>query len=334
MRTGICGGSISNEPGRADSDRLGHFHCAGYLARLETLTGKVVQRLPRLLGSGLALMLLLGCGPPPAQEERAGDGAPLRIVSLAPHLTELAFAAGAGESVVGTVEFSDYPAAALAVPRVGDAFNVDFERIAQLAPDVVLAWEGGTPGTIRERLVEMGLVVRVLGTSTLADVATRLEELGRMAGNESLAYARAQAYREQLQALHREVVDNERPGIFYQISLDPLYTVGQPHFITELIELCGGRNIFADLDLLSAAVSHEAVLARNPRLILVSKGLLSEARAHWERFGLFDTSAASQVQGVDPDLVTRPSLRLADGAAQICQKMNALRSSSEVSELR
>lgn len=277
-----------------------------------------------VLAACVGLLLVAACG---SSEQATSSSQPtghLRIVSLAPHLTELAFAAGAGEQLVGAVAFSDYPAAASSVPRIGDAFNLDYERIAQLSPDLVLAWSGGTPTTTIGHLRAMGLDVRSLQTDSLQDVAERLIELGELSGDAGIARARAAAYRAELRTARRAFHDLAPVRVFYQVSLAPLFTPGGPHFITELIELCGGRNIFSDLRLQAAAVTHEAVLSRSPQLIVVGRQWLASTREHWQRYGI----DGPDIVGIDADLVTRPGLRLAQGAQALCVAIDSARRSA------
>lgn len=266
----------------------------------------------------ILLCVLVGCSPGPSEAPASilQDGSPLRVISLAPHLTELAFAAGAGSTLVGAVAHSDYPPAAREIPGIGDAFNLDFERIAELEPDMVLAWAGGTPNSVLQRLGAMGLKVWIIETRDLDDIPARLLELAELAGDPGLAAERAGEFRRRLAELASERPAGSPVAVFYQISLQPLYTVGGDHFITELITLCGGRNVFSDLEALAAAVGHEAVLQRAPALVLVGEPWLDETRRHWERFG--GDAGRMEIAPVNPDLVTRPGLRLAQGAEQIC----------------
>ncbi len=270
----------------------------------------------------VASVLLCACEPaPPAAP--AALGQPERIISLAPHLTELAFAAGAGGQLVGVVAHSDFPAEARYIASIGDAFSLDYERIAALDPDLVLAWDGGTPAAVQERLISMGYRVLPVSIRTLDEVPARLLELATLAGNPDLAASRATRYRKRLRALARKYQESTPVSVFYQISLEPLYTVGGNHFISELIGLCGGQNIFADLEPLAAAVTHEAVLARSPGLVLVGAPWLTPTRELWDR--LAESAGGIAVAGIDADLVTRPGLRLAEGAEQICARLKATR---------
>lgn len=271
--------------------------------------------MPLKLSWLLALVFIASCDPQ-YKPESVPVQRPARIISLAPHLTELAFAAGAGERLVGVVAYSDYPAAAADIPGIGDAFSIDFERIAELEPDLILAWASGTPAPVLERLEALGYRVLPMTTRSLADITARLLELAQLAGDPALAAERADGFRQRLAALAERRANSRRVATFYQISLEPLYTVGGSHFISELIALCGGRNIFTALDTPAAPVTHEAVLARQPEVVLTGQPWLAATRSLWER--LAGSSGGFEVRGIDPDLVARPGLRLAEGAEQIC----------------
>lgn len=280
-----------------------------------------IKLLPLVL---LAAILVAACDSLSQSEPAPATTESPRLVSLAPHLTELVFAAGAGKHLVGAVAYSDYPEAARDVTRVGDAFNLDYERIAELEPDLVLAWQGGTPATVIARLQEMGLEIVTVRTASLEDVAEGLVKIGELAGDARLARSLADTYRAALREEYRDDVEAGRIRVFYQVSLEPLYTPGAPHFISELITLCGGRNIFSDLDVQAAAVSHEAVLSRRPQLIVVGRQWLPETREHWRRF----STISPPVAGIDADLVTRPGLRLAQGAAALCTLFDEARAAT------
>lgn len=285
--------------------------------------------LRRTLMALICCVWAAACVPENKSPRRTTSAAP-RVVSLAPHLTELVYSAGAGDRLVGVVAYSDYPEAARSIPRIGDAFNVDFERLAELAPDFVLAWKSGTPVPVRNRLEELGFKVLVLETLTLEDVPQRLVELGQLIGNEEIARTRAAEYREVLRSLREPSRSGSDISVFYQISLDPLYTVGGRHYINEIIRLCGGRNVFEDLGTPAAAVSHEAVLARDPEIILSDQRYLDETVATWAKFSSLKATRKKGLHGIDADLVTRPTLRLADGARQVCAAIRPARKQGAV----
>lgn len=249
--------------------------------------------------------------------------APPRMVALAPHITELVYAAGAGDRLVGVVEYSDYPEAALQLPRVGDAYRVDYEALRRLAPDVILAWESGNPREIQVRLREMGFRVVTLEARTLEDVAEHLERIGALAETETAAAAAAAVYRERLAELRAQYRNSDRVSVFFQISAEPYFTVNGDHVISRIIELCGGDNVFAAVPGLAPAVTLESVIAANPQVIL--SGSAGDWRSAWQRWSAVRAVAADALYTVNPDLLARSGPRLVAGAGQVCTALAAAR---------
>lgn len=256
--------------------------------------------------------------------EAAGPEPARRIVTLAPHLAELVHAAGAGDRLVGTVEWSDYPPAVERLPRVGDAFRVDLEALAALDPDLVLAWRGGNPDHLIEQLEGFGYRVVALAPRRLDDIGEQLLTIGELAATKAAAEASAVRYREGLEALRRAQAGKSELRVFYQVSWRPLYTVGGQQLISQIIELCGGRNIFANLGELAPAVSIEAVIAGDPEVILTASMQAGEL-AEWQRWPGVAAVAREQLHSVDGDLLVRASPRLLQGAEQVCEKLDAAR---------
>jgi iron complex transport system substrate-binding protein len=265
-----------------------------------------------------ALLLLV-----PAQGADAGQR--LRIVSLAPSLTELAYAAGAGDAMVGTVEYSDYPAAARGLPRVGDAWSVDAEAVLALRPDLVLSWPSGTPAGTVARLRSLGVRVVEIPTFRLADVATALRSVGHIAGTEVVAEQAAQRYEAKIRVLRASHAGARRVGVFIEIDDDPLYTVNGRHVISEVVELCGGSNVFADLPQLAPPVSIEAVLARDPEAILSTDDTISDPAALWRRWSSLKAVKAGSIYSMSSDTLTRSTPRLAVGASEVCAALDDAR---------
>jgi iron complex transport system substrate-binding protein len=233
------------------------------------------------------------------------------------------FAAGAAEQVVAVSAFSDYPAAARALPQVGDAFRLDYERIVALAPTVAVVWETGTPAGVAERLQGLGIRVVSIPTRHLDDIATGLVTLGEIAGTRTVAEAAAGEFRERIAALRERYRGRPSIRVFVQVDDVPLYTVGGPHLITEILALCGGENVFADADAQALPVDLEAVLARAPEVILSTD---TEAPApYWARFGELPAVARGNIHQTEGDLLARPSPRIADGAADVCARLDEAR---------
>jgi iron complex transport system substrate-binding protein len=255
----------------------------------------------------------------------AWPAAQLRIISLAPNLTELAYAAGAGGMMVGTVEYSDYPDAARLLPRVGDAWRVDPERVLALKPDLVLAWPSGTPVDTITRLESLGLRVVPIPTYRLADVATALRTIGKIAGTSAVADASATAFDASIRRLRAGHTGVSSVSVFIEIDDEPLFTVNGRHVISEIVELCGGSNVFADLPQLAPPVSIEAVLARDPQVILSTDDTIADPLALWRRWTRIAAVRDGAIYSMSSDTLTRATPRLADGARQVCAALDDAR---------
>ena len=268
----------------------------------------------------LAILLaaaIAACAPGAAQHK--GE----RIISVAPNLTELLYAAGAADQLVAVSEYSDYPEAAKALPRIGDAFRLDYERIVSLAPTVAVTWESGTPPEVQKRLESLGIRVVGIPTTRLEDIAAGLETLGRLAGTERVAAAAAAGFRADIARLRAEYHERPRLRVFVEIDDTPLFTVGGGHLITEIVELCGGSNIFADAGALAFPVDLESVLVRAPQVILSTDN--DDPVAYWACFAGLAAVASGSVYRAPADLLARPSPRISQGAAEVCSELDDAR---------
>lgn len=250
-----------------------------------------------------------------------------RIVSLAPHITETLYAAGAGAAVVGAVDYSDYPPAARQLPRVGGYSRLDLEAILRLKPDLVIAWESGNPPAQIDKLRALGLPVFLSQPDSMDDIALQIENFGRLAGREAAAVAAADAFRTRLAHLRATYAGKPRVRVFYQIWKAPLMTVGGPQIISRAIELCGGENIFGHLPERAPTVSLEAVLAANPEAIVATG--MGEARPEWlddwKRWPRLLAVQRGNLFHMNPDILQRHTPRLLDGTEQLCQALETAR---------
>lgn len=267
------------------------------------------------------LSLLLAAGAPAAIVVSGP-----RIVSLAPHITEMVFAAGAGQQLVGVVAYSDYPPAARDIPRVGDAFRLDYESMALLQPDVVLAWASGNPREMTDRLVDLGYTLVRLEPRRLDDIPGQLESIGALAGTAAEAAIAADQFRSALAALRANAADLSPLRVFLQFAADPYFTVNGQHIASEVLALCGGQNIFADMPLLAPTVGLEAIIRGNPEVILATTAADSDGSfTGWQNWQAVAAVQAGTLYTVDPDLVSRAGPRLIDGARQICSRLELAR---------
>ncbi|MBR0568037.1 cobalamin-binding protein [Azoarcus sp. L1K30] len=255
-----------------------------------------------------------------------------RIVSLAPHLTELLFAAGAGSKVVGVVSYSDFPEAAKSLPHVGSYNNVDLEALIALKPDLVVAWKSGNRDAHLDRLAALGVPVYINEPRNLDDVARALESLGTLAGTDTIARAAAEQYRTRLQDLRTRYSGLSPVRTFYQVWDRPLMTINGEHLIGDVMRLCGGENVFAALPQLAPTVSVEAVLAANPEAIVAS-GMGDERPEwldQWRRWPSLAAVARNNLFFIPPTLIQRHTPRILDGAARLCEQLDNARQRAAV----
>ncbi|PWG63140.1 cobalamin-binding protein [Sediminicurvatus halobius] len=250
-----------------------------------------------------------------------------RVISLAPHATELLFAVGAGEQVVGAVSHSDYPPAAREVPRVGGYDAVDLERIVALDPDLVVAWGSGNGTRTIQRLRELEVPVYVSEPRTLADIAAALERLGTLTGHGERGHERAEVFRARWDALRRRYAGAEPVTVLYQIWNRPLMTVNGEHLISDIIRLCGGRNAFAEADALAPSITREAVLGADPEAIVASGMGASrpEWLDDWRQWPGLRAVREGHLYHVHPDLLQRHGPRILDGAERLCRHLQRVR---------
>jgi iron complex transport system substrate-binding protein len=265
-----------------------------------------------------------------------------RVVSLAPNITELLFSAGAGDRVVGVSEFSDYPEAAKALPRVGGAGRggpgggggprVDLERILALRPDLVVAWSSGNSRSDLQRLRALGVTVFETEPRRLVDIPRLVRDLGRLAGSPAPAGAAADRFDERVDVLRRRYAGRAPVRVFFQVEQRPLMTLNGEHLVSDVLDLCGGRNIYAALPTLVATVSLEDVLARRPDVVLVSAAIadVDDVVARWR--SMDQLSAGTHVHAVPPDLLVRSTLRVADGAELVCGLLDTVRKDKGLSQ--
>jgi iron complex transport system substrate-binding protein len=251
-----------------------------------------------------------------------------RIVALAPHLAELTCSIGACQRLVGVVAYTDAPPQAAALPQVGDAFSVNLESVLQLRPDLILAWDGGTPPATVQRLRVLGLRVEKLAIRDLDDIGVALEQIGMWIDAPAAASAAA-SYRARLNGLRARYRDRPRLRVFYQTETDPAFSLNRRSPIHEALMLCGADNVFADLPALAAAVGPEAVIAARPEVVVHSQQEDAAAIArYWQRFAQLPPADARRRVVVDGNTLTRQSPRMLDGVEQLCEGLDRVRALS------
>ena len=250
-----------------------------------------------------------------------------RIISLAPSLTELVFAAGAGKKLVGVVEYSDFPPEATALPIVGRYNLLDLERILELEPDLILAWKSGNPRASVARLRELGLTVYTAEPKRLETIAAYVKKLSMLAGTESEAADAIELFEKTYEELRNQFSHKSPVKTFYQVWDVPLMTSGGNELINDIINLCGGQNIFSDLQLLAPKVSVEAVLLRNPEVIIASGMDIErpEWLDKWKQWPSLTAVKKDNLYFVPPELLQRHTPRALLGAQQMCEHIDHAR---------
>jgi iron complex transport system substrate-binding protein len=255
-----------------------------------------------------------------------------RVISLAPHVTELIYAAGGGNRLVGAVSYSDYPPEAKQIPRVGDNKALDLERIAALKPDLIVVWRHGNAQAQLDQLRALHIPLFFSEPHQLDDVAQTLTKLGTLLGTSNIADAAASRYRQDIAGLRARYANRPPVSVFYQVWDQPLMTLNGTHMVSDVITLCGGRNVFAKLEPLVPPVSTEAVLAANPEAIFTaSAGATKPDKPlpqldRWRAWPSLTAAARNNLFAIDGDLIDRPTPRIAQGAAQLCEDLELARS--------
>ncbi|HET9576375.1 MAG TPA: helical backbone metal receptor [Usitatibacter sp.] len=248
-----------------------------------------------------------------------------RIVSLAPFLTELAFSAGVGGRVVGVSAFSDYPAQARDLPQVASSAGIALEPLAALHPDLVIAWADTIRAEDIARIERLGPAVFVARARRIDDAPRLLQAVARLAGADATPAARE--FRDRIAALRRTYAARATVTALVEIWSQPLTTIGANHWIDEALQACGARNAFADLPGVAPQLDWELVYRRDPQVV-VGMGRTAEEAAFIRRWRARPTLAAvraGHLVYVDADFLQRPTLRLAQGIAQLCEGIDRAR---------
>ncbi|WP_240746002.1 MULTISPECIES: cobalamin-binding protein [Cupriavidus] len=255
-----------------------------------------------------------------------------RVISLAPHVTEMIFAAGGGDRIVGTVHYSDYPPQARDIPRVGDNKALDLERIAALKPDLIVVWRHGNAQKQTDRLRALGLPLFYSEPRKLASIPENVEKLGTLLGTEATARRAADSFRQQVETLRKTYAARPPVTVFYQVWQQPLMTLNGQHLVSDMLALCGGRNLFGAETPLVPTVSVEAVVAGNPEAMLTAgMGATRSDQplpdyAMWQRWKQITAVARNNLFVIDGDLVNRAGPRVVQGIEQICKDLDVARS--------
>jgi iron complex transport system substrate-binding protein len=279
------------------------------------------------------VLALVVAVPPEAHALQANDdrgvaislGQPVgRIVTLAPHLAEITFAAGAGAKLAGVSSFSRHPAEAERLPVVASHGRVDIERLIALRPDLVLAWQSGNSPLQIDRLERIGIRVFVTEVRTLADIPRVVRLVGALGGSGAVAEARAGKFEEEIAILRSLHAGERRVAVFLEIWHRPMLTVNGAHLIGDALGLCGGRNVFAAAKTLTPLVSREQILDARPEAIVTS-GFGSEGLPAWKGFELVPAVRNRRIYAIDPDWLHAQGPHVLEGVRALCGRLKLAR---------
>jgi len=249
-----------------------------------------------------------------------------RVVSLAPHVTELLFAAGGGSHVVGVVAYSDFPEAAKQLPQVGSNRELDIERIIALKPDLFVVWRHGSSERQIDMIRKLGVPVFHSEPRKLDDIPVSLRKLGQLMGTGNVANPAADKLQGQLADLRARYANRPPVRSFYQVWDKPLYTLNGAHIVSDALRLCGGENIFARLPITAPVVSVEGVLQENPEAIFATAEKNYGGVGMWKPYATLTAVRNDNLFTIDGNLLNRSGPRMIAGAAMLCEKLELARS--------
>jgi len=257
-----------------------------------------------------------------------------RIISLSPHITELIYSAGAGKKIVAVDDYSNYPEPAKSIPRIGDANHLDIEKILSLQPDLIVAWGSGqSHDKFIEQLLHLNLTVYISSPEDLEAIPHTVENLGKLAGTYDYAKQQSQNFRDDLADIINEYSGQASVSVFYEIWNQPLFTINGQHVMSKVIEICGGRNVFAELPILSPEVNIEAVISANPDVIIASGVISGTGNGDqrppwlddWLQWPTIKAAKNNHLYHIPPDLIHRQTFRILQGAQILCEQLQSAR---------
>ena len=265
------------------------------------------------------------------KEESIIENNSIRVITLSPHLAEMLFNLGALDTLVGVSAYTDFPEELKNLPNIGDAFVLDIEKITILEPDIILAWESGTPRNIVDELVNLGFKVKIIKSKTFEDIASSILLLGDVVGKKNEAKKIANEFKTGIKYLKDTFQKKKKLKVFFQIDEKPIFTIGGSHFISELINICGGINIFSDVKQTAPSISEESVVSRDPEVIF-SRDLASNKMKLkiWEKFDNMSAIKLDNLFYLNARELERPTSGLVNAGKEICSKLEQARSNYKI----
>lgn len=250
-----------------------------------------------------------------------------RIITLSPSSTEMLFDIGVGDRLVGTVEHADFPDAAKSLPRIGNYAGLNIERIVALEPDLIVAWKSGNKQSDLEKLESLGLPITYVDPKSMTAVRDAIERLGKEVGEEALGKAAAERFDRAYQALRAEYGSKEFVRVFYQLSYQPLRTVGEGSWVEALIHDCNGDNVFHDANAPYPVVSLESIIVKDPEVIIMSShtNAIQSRDAVWERWPNISAVRNGAMIPINSSTLLRSGPRAIEGMSLLCKAIDRVR---------
>lgn len=253
-----------------------------------------------------------------------------RVISLSPHLTEILFSIQAGDLIVGTVSYSNFPEQAKSIPQIGSYNAINFESALALKPDLVISWSSGNGPDMIEKFKALNIPIFVSDIHNIEDIPKLQEEIGIMTNKIVQANSAKQAFLLEYKRLKNNYKNKAPVTVFYQVWNEPLQTINGQHLISKVIDLCGGINVFSDAQAIAPILNIETMLAKNPEVIIASG--MDEARPEWldewREWPTLDAVKHNRLYFIPPDIIQRHSPRILLGAKMMCKHLDNARQST------
>ena len=265
------------------------------------------------------------------KEESIVENNSIRVITLSPHLAEMLFNLGALNTLVGVSAYTDFPEELKNLPNIGDAFVLDIEKITILEPDIILAWKSGTPQNIVDELVNLGFNVKIIKSQNLEDIASSILLLGDVVGKKNEAKKIANEFKTGIKYLKDTFQQKKKLRDFFQIDKKPIFTIGGSHFISEIIDICGGINIFSDVKQTAPSISEESVVSRDPEVIFSRDVASNKMKLKiWEKFNNMSAIKLDNLFYLNARELERPTSGLVNAGKEICFKLDQARSNYNI----
>ncbi len=250
-----------------------------------------------------------------------------RVITLAPSLTEMMYSVGAQDQLVATVQSSDYPVAAKEKPVVGNYERFVLEKLVSFQPDLVISWTSVNNSRQLKQLENLGIPIYKSEPRALLDISRTLKNIGILTGHTAQANRIAKAFNTRLKHLNASNKNKVELNAFYQIWYQPIYTINGKHSISNIMRLCGLKNVFESAIILAPKITVESVISHNPDMIIVNKLALMqpEWRDMWEKWPSISAVKYKNIFYIDPDLIHRQSIRILDAAELMCKQADRAR---------